>query len=81
MTSTNLGKKIPNVININVYCCRQYFKNRLKKFILNCLQTYLWVLNSEEEFERAFKIGATGVMTDFPTTLANYLDSHHPGWR
>ncbi|KAK7483714.1 hypothetical protein BaRGS_00025035 [Batillaria attramentaria] len=45
------------------------------------IQTYLWVLNSEEEFERAFRIGATGVMTDFPTMLRDYLDQKHPGWR
>lgn len=40
------------------------------------LQTYLWVLNEEEEFERAFKLGATGVMTDFPTRLEQFLKSH-----
>ncbi|KAK7088555.1 lysophospholipase D GDPD1-like [Littorina saxatilis] len=45
------------------------------------IQTYLWVLNSEEEFERAFKIGATGVMTDFPTMLKDFLDRTQPGWR
>ena len=46
-----------------------------------CPQTYLWVLNSEDEFERAFKLGATGVMTDFPTMLRDYLDQKEPGWR
>lgn len=45
------------------------------------IQTYLWVLNSEEEFERAFKVGAAGVMTDFPTMLRDHLDLHQPGWR
>ncbi|OWF35612.1 Glycerophosphodiester phosphodiesterase domain-containing protein 1 [Mizuhopecten yessoensis] len=42
------------------------------------IQTYLWVLNSEEEFERAFKLGSTGVMTDFPTLLKDFLDKSHP---
>lgn len=42
------------------------------------IQTYLWVLNSEEEFERAFKLGSTGVMTDFPTLLREYIDKNHP---
>ncbi|XP_076472922.1 lysophospholipase D GDPD1-like [Babylonia areolata] len=45
------------------------------------IQTYMWVLNSEEEFERAFRLGATGVMTDFPTMLKDYLDTSQPGWR
>ncbi|KAJ8312074.1 hypothetical protein KUTeg_009447, partial [Tegillarca granosa] len=40
------------------------------------LSTYLWVLNNEEEFDRAFKVGAAGVMTDFPTKLKNFLDTH-----
>jgi len=38
------------------------------------IQTYIWVLNDEEEFERAFQLGATGVMTDFPTRLTHYLE-------
>ncbi|MEI4867136.1 glycerophosphodiester phosphodiesterase family protein, partial [Klebsiella pneumoniae] len=30
------------------------------------IQVYIWVLNDEEDFKRAFDLGATGVMTDFP---------------
>lgn len=38
------------------------------------VQTYLWVLNNEDEFDRAFKqLGVTGVMTDYPTKLQEYL--------
>lgn len=54
------------------------------RYICTCIcirfvfQTYLWVLNSEEEFERAFKLGSTGVMTDFPTLLREYIDKNHP---
>ncbi|TRY74731.1 hypothetical protein TCAL_01603 [Tigriopus californicus] len=33
------------------------------------IQTYIWVLNNEEEFERAFLCGATGIMTDYPSKL------------
>ncbi|KAL3856222.1 hypothetical protein ACJMK2_010999 [Sinanodonta woodiana] len=40
------------------------------------IQTYLWVLNEDEEFERAFRLGATGVMTDFPSKLKAFLDAH-----
>ena len=42
----------------------------------SCLwfQVYIWVLNDEEDFQRAFDLGATGVMTDFPTRLREFLD-------
>lgn len=40
------------------------------------IHIYLWVLNDEAEWERAFKLGATGVMTDFPARLKDYLDKH-----
>lgn len=40
------------------------------------IQTYLWVLNDDKDFTRAFKLGADGVMTDFPTKLKLYLDDH-----
>ncbi|XP_059188045.1 lysophospholipase D GDPD1 isoform X2 [Centropristis striata] len=38
------------------------------------IQVYIWVLNDEEDFQRAFDLGATGVMTDFPTKLKDFLD-------
>ncbi|XP_055937918.1 lysophospholipase D GDPD1-like isoform X1 [Argiope bruennichi] len=38
------------------------------------IQTYLWVLNDEEDFERALELGATGIMTDYPTKLRKFLD-------
>ncbi|KAK5904546.1 hypothetical protein CesoFtcFv8_006097 [Champsocephalus esox] len=38
------------------------------------IQVYIWVLNDEEDFQRAFDLGATGVMTDFPTRLKEFLD-------
>ncbi|KAF4525801.1 hypothetical protein B566_EDAN009909 [Ephemera danica] len=40
------------------------------------IQTYLWVLNYEEEFAAAFELGATGVMTDYPSKLKKFLDNH-----
>lgn len=39
-------------------------------------QTYLWVLNNEGDYEKAFKLGATGVMTDFPSRLTGFLMNH-----
>lgn len=38
------------------------------------IQTYLWVLNDDEEFTRAFEhLGVAGVMTDYPSKLTEYL--------
>lgn len=39
------------------------------------LQTYLWVLNDDSEFDFAFnKLKVAGVMTDYPSRLQNYLN-------
>lgn len=40
------------------------------------VNVYLWVLNSDEEYKRAFELGADGVMTDFPSRLASFLERH-----
>ncbi|XP_032901674.1 lysophospholipase D GDPD1 [Amblyraja radiata] len=40
------------------------------------IQVYIWVLNDEEDFKRAFDLGATGVMTDYPTRLKTFLESY-----
>lgn len=37
------------------------------------ISTYLWVLNSQEEFARALDFGATGIMTDYPSKLKAFL--------
>lgn len=40
------------------------------------IQTYLWVLNEDSEFDFAFnKLKVAGVMTDYPTRLRDYLRS------
>ncbi|CAK6444945.1 unnamed protein product [Pipistrellus nathusii] len=40
------------------------------------VQVVFWCLNEEADFEAAYSLGATGVMTDYPTALRRYLDSH-----
>uniref|UniRef100_A0A3P8WT95 Glycerophosphodiester phosphodiesterase domain containing 1 n=1 Tax=Cynoglossus semilaevis TaxID=244447 RepID=A0A3P8WT95_CYNSE len=40
------------------------------------IQVYVWVLNDEDDFKRAFDLGATGVMTDFPTRLKNFIENN-----
>ncbi|XP_017580013.1 lysophospholipase D GDPD1 [Pygocentrus nattereri] len=40
------------------------------------IQVYVWVLNDEEDFKRAFDLGATGVMTDYPTKLKEFMEKN-----
>ncbi|XP_039612799.1 lysophospholipase D GDPD1 isoform X1 [Polypterus senegalus] len=42
------------------------------------IQVYLWVLNDEDDFQRAFDLGATGVMTDYPTKLKAFMEQRFP---
>ncbi|KAM5227366.1 LOW QUALITY PROTEIN: lysophospholipase D GDPD3 [Ctenodactylus gundi] len=39
------------------------------------VQVVFWCLNEESDFEVAFSLGATGVITDYPTALRQYLDT------
>ncbi|XP_056330194.1 lysophospholipase D GDPD1 [Danio aesculapii] len=41
------------------------------------IQVYVWVLNDEEDFQRAFDLGATGVMTDYPTKLKEFMEKNN----
>ena len=36
--------------------------------------TFYWVANCEDDFKRATKYGASGIMTDNPPELKKYLD-------
>ncbi|XP_072798984.1 lysophospholipase D GDPD3 isoform X3 [Vicugna pacos] len=42
------------------------------------VQVIFWCLNEESDFKAAFDLGATGVITDYPTALRRYLDNHGP---
>nr|XP_025709563.1 lysophospholipase D GDPD3-like isoform X1 [Callorhinus ursinus]XP_025709809.1 lysophospholipase D GDPD3-like isoform X1 [Callorhinus ursinus] len=39
------------------------------------VQVIFWCLNEESDFEAAYGLGATGVITDYPTALRRYLDT------
>ncbi|XP_073983617.1 lysophospholipase D GDPD1-like [Rhodnius prolixus] len=41
------------------------------------IQTYVWVLNYENEFKQVYDLEVTGIMTDYPTRLKKFLNSHH----
>ena len=51
-----------------------FLRTQGELFCLLCLQVYIWVLNDDEDFQRAFDLGATGVMTDFPTKLKDFIE-------
>ncbi|KAJ7990022.1 hypothetical protein DPEC_G00310550 [Dallia pectoralis] len=40
------------------------------------IQVHLFVCNEAPDIKAAFDVGATGVMTDYPTVLTNYLHNH-----
>ncbi|KAK4316078.1 hypothetical protein Pmani_012722 [Petrolisthes manimaculis] len=60
--------KIANMLLIR----RSLFEHLSKRGV----QTYLWVMNTEDDFRLAFETGATGVMTDYPTKLKAFLDDN-----
>ncbi|KAG1662886.1 Lysophospholipase D GDPD1 [Nymphon striatum] len=52
---------------------RRFIFEHLKK---RDIQVFLWVLNDEEDFKKALDLGATGIMTDYPTKLRKFLDDN-----
>lgn len=82
---------LPRVINRSYIPEEPYLKNRfvvyliqkltMRKALLDHLnkrglQVQLFVCNEESDIEAAFAVGATGVLTDYPTVLSNYLKKH-----
>ncbi|KAJ0000842.1 hypothetical protein NQD34_005862 [Periophthalmus magnuspinnatus] len=48
-------------------------KSLFKHLAARGIQVHLFVCNSEEDIKAALELGATGVMTDYPSLLTNYL--------
>uniref|UniRef100_A0A8C6TE53 Glycerophosphodiester phosphodiesterase domain containing 3a n=1 Tax=Neogobius melanostomus TaxID=47308 RepID=A0A8C6TE53_9GOBI len=48
-------------------------RSLLKHLAARGIQVHLFVCNSDEDIKTAIDLGATGVMTDYPTLLTNYL--------
>lgn len=45
------------------------------------IRVYVWVLNHEDQFERALAYGVDGIMTDYPSKLTSYMNGRgvrHP---
>ncbi|KAK2877012.1 hypothetical protein QQF64_004135 [Cirrhinus molitorella] len=53
-------------------------KSLFEHLIKRGLQVQLFVCNEESDMEAAFALGVTGVMTDYPTLLTNYINRHPP---
>ncbi|KAM9745088.1 lysophospholipase D GDPD3a isoform 2-T2 [Menidia menidia] len=79
---------LPSVINRTYIPEGRILKNRLVLFFLEKvtmrkslfqhlaargIQVHLFVCNKEEDIKAALDVGATGVMSDYPTLLTNYF--------
>ncbi|XP_036945735.1 lysophospholipase D GDPD3a [Acanthopagrus latus] len=79
---------LPSIINRTFIPEVRILRNRLvicllekvtmRKSLFNHLaargiQVHLFVCNKDEDIKSAFDVGATGVMTDYPTVLSSYL--------
>ncbi|XP_018605337.1 lysophospholipase D GDPD3 isoform X2 [Scleropages formosus] len=51
-------------------------KNLFQHLVKRGLQVHLFVCNKEMDIAAAFAVGATGVMTDYPSLLSDYLRKH-----
>lgn len=48
-------------------------KSLFKHLAARGIQVHLFVCNEDEDIKSAFEVGATGVMTDYPSLLSSYL--------
>uniref|UniRef100_A0A673G9N3 Glycerophosphodiester phosphodiesterase domain-containing protein 3-like n=1 Tax=Sinocyclocheilus rhinocerous TaxID=307959 RepID=A0A673G9N3_9TELE len=72
---------LPSIINRSVNNLPVQLTMRKSLFehlIKRGLQVQLFVCNEESDMEAAFAVGATGVMSDYPTLLTNYIKKHPP---
>lgn len=53
-------------------------KSLFKHLAARGIQVHLFVCNTDEDIKAALELGATGVMTDYPTLLTNYLNRNNP---
>ncbi|XP_064844911.1 lysophospholipase D GDPD3-like isoform X3 [Oncorhynchus masou masou] len=82
---------LPRIINRTYIPEERLLKNRMVIYLIEKLtmkkslfkhlanrgiQVHLFVCNEDPDIEAAFEAGATGVMTDYPTLLTDYLHRH-----
>uniref|UniRef100_A0A3B3DSG6 Glycerophosphodiester phosphodiesterase domain containing 3a n=1 Tax=Oryzias melastigma TaxID=30732 RepID=A0A3B3DSG6_ORYME len=61
---------LPRIMNRCVLTMR---RSLFKHLAARGIQVHLFVCNEEEDIKAAIEVGATGVMTDYPTLLTTYL--------
>uniref|UniRef100_A0A673N7A1 Glycerophosphodiester phosphodiesterase domain-containing protein 1-like n=1 Tax=Sinocyclocheilus rhinocerous TaxID=307959 RepID=A0A673N7A1_9TELE len=73
---------LPQIINREYIPEMWIMRSRLLVFLIQRLKwfsvVYIFIsmCNKEEDIKTAFAAGATGVMTDYPTLLSNYIRRH-----
>lgn len=72
------NKDLPIIVRTGLWFFKLIFirKSLVRHLQKRGLLVYYWVLNTEEEFEAAFNIGANGIITDYPSRLVDYLSNH-----
>uniref|UniRef100_A0A3B3CHP6 Glycerophosphodiester phosphodiesterase domain containing 3a n=1 Tax=Oryzias melastigma TaxID=30732 RepID=A0A3B3CHP6_ORYME len=63
---------LPRIMNRCVLTMR---RSLFKHLAARGIQVHLFVCNEEEDIKAAIEVGATGVMTDYPTLLTTYLST------
>uniref|UniRef100_I3KTI2 Glycerophosphodiester phosphodiesterase domain containing 3a n=1 Tax=Oreochromis niloticus TaxID=8128 RepID=I3KTI2_ORENI len=64
------------ILNLLLSCCNCRItmrKSLFRHLAARGIQVHLFVCNTEEDIEAAFEVGATGVMSDYPTLLSSYF--------
>ncbi|XP_063791365.1 lysophospholipase D GDPD3 isoform X2 [Pseudophryne corroboree] len=82
---------MPSIINRTYFPHNSLMRNRFLVYLQDKLmmrkslfehleargiQVYLWVLNQDSDYQRAYDCGATGIMTDYPSKLHAFLRRH-----
>uniref|UniRef100_A0A3Q4M6A7 Glycerophosphodiester phosphodiesterase domain containing 3a n=1 Tax=Neolamprologus brichardi TaxID=32507 RepID=A0A3Q4M6A7_NEOBR len=64
------------ILNLLLSCCHCRItmrKSLFRHLAARGIQVHLFVCNTEEDIEAALEVGATGVMSDYPTLLSGYF--------
>uniref|UniRef100_A0AAY5EII1 GP-PDE domain-containing protein n=1 Tax=Electrophorus electricus TaxID=8005 RepID=A0AAY5EII1_ELEEL len=64
---------LPRIFN---RCIHVYLSLYQIHLLVPVSQIHLFVCNEDQDIEAAFAVGATGVMTDYPTLLSDYIRRH-----
>lgn len=69
-----VGERLAKLLDPVILHRPLVFKHLAKRGI----STWFWVLNDTKEFDKALDLGATGIITDYPTLLRRHLAHRRP---